>query len=716
MQISDFTTHPILYMLRFIEKLFGFSLILLLISSVASAQDPLSKRIALVIGVKSYQYVQPLQNSLNDALDMSAVLKSKGFQVIELYDPKTKREMQDAIRKYFTLLQNQKNAAGLVYYSGHGMQVDGANYLIPSQADPQIKADLDDQCLNMDYVMQAIEQAGNDLNIFILDACRNNPFRSFSRSTEKGLSMVNTPKGSYIVYATKPGSVASDGTGKNGLFTSRLLNYMNTEGLSLEQVFKRVAADVAKQSNDSQRPWIASDYTGDFYFTQPKAEIASDKKNVASPELVKADPSKSSTLNGEADFLRKENNNFFRDMMEKEKVSRLSLVAPSPRAIIYSDLGFTEVSVDYSRILRRDRQIFGEGSNYMGPFGKIWRTGANQGTRIYFSKDVIIDQKLVEKGGYTIFSWPGVSSWEIALYKDLSIGGNTSAYNQNLEAIKVKVLPKTSNDFINTLTVQILKESATKGIIWLGFEKTVVEFSFTGISAQHISSTESRTLYQKVGASEFSINYTNRAIESEENERTIGLIVLKDPSTIANKLYNPGNYLIGYSSVDNVIYFGDKTNPIPVQSVYLKNWLANDIQFNVHELVVDDKTAMLEIMVGKNYYSLPIKVNYDNRINSMINETVNNSPTGGESLAIATYYLNTKQNLDKALEYVKISVASNPTGYWIIYTQAKIEFEIGAYQSALKSAESSMVESRKANNADYTLLNEKLITQIKSKL
>jgi len=115
--------------------------------------------------------------------------------------------------------------------------------------------------------MNAIEQADNDLNIFVLDACRNNPFRSFSRSVDKGLSMVDTPKGSYIVYATKPGSVASDGTGRNGLFTSKLLQYMNAEGLNIEQVFKQVARDVSTASGDSQRPWIASDYTGDFYFT-----------------------------------------------------------------------------------------------------------------------------------------------------------------------------------------------------------------------------------------------------------------------------------------------------------------------------------------------------------------------------------------------------------------------------------------------------------------
>jgi uncharacterized protein (TIGR02145 family) len=225
------------------------------------------QKYALVIGVKSYQYVAPLKNSLNDARDMSATLKKKGFTVVELYDPSTKRVMQDAILKYFKLLQAQPHSVGLVFYSGHGMQVKGVNYLIPTQANPQIEADLGDQCVNMDYVMRAIEEAGNGLNIFIVDACRNNPFRSFSRSGEKGLSMVDTPKGSYIVYATKPGSVASDGTGRNGLFTSKLLQYINTEGLNIEQVFKQVARDVASASGDTQRPWIASDYTGDFFFT-----------------------------------------------------------------------------------------------------------------------------------------------------------------------------------------------------------------------------------------------------------------------------------------------------------------------------------------------------------------------------------------------------------------------------------------------------------------
>ncbi len=245
------------------------------------------KRIALVIGVKDYQYVPQLQNTLNDAMDMSAILKAKGFQVVELYNPKTKRQMQDAILRYFQLLS--KDAVGMVYYSGHGLQVDGMNYLIPVSADPKIKADLEDQCLNMEYVMNAIAEAGNSLNIFVLDACRNNPFKGFTRSTEKGLTMVSAPRGSYIVYATKPGSVASDGNGRNGLFTSKLLKYMNSSGLNIEQVFKKVAGDVASDSDNDQRPWIASDYTGDFFFTPGSMEVSNVSNIVRTPTVVFSD-------------------------------------------------------------------------------------------------------------------------------------------------------------------------------------------------------------------------------------------------------------------------------------------------------------------------------------------------------------------------------------------------------------------------------------------
>jgi len=223
-------------------------------------------KVALVIGIKNYEAVPPLTNTINDARDISASLKARAFSVIELYDPKTKAELRNAVIEFNKALRDQPNGVGMLYYSGHGMQVDGVNYLIPASATLEIKSDIEEQCLNVDYILRAMEESGNQLNIIVLDACRNNPFRSFSRSADKGLNMVDAPKGSYIVFATKPGSVASDGTGRNGLFTSKLLKFISTQGLSLEDVFKNVAAEVAKDSNDQQRPWISSDFTGIFFF------------------------------------------------------------------------------------------------------------------------------------------------------------------------------------------------------------------------------------------------------------------------------------------------------------------------------------------------------------------------------------------------------------------------------------------------------------------
>lgn len=225
-------------------------------------------KVALVIGIKSYEAVPPLGNTINDARDIANSLKTKGFSVIEVYDPKTKSDLRNAVLEFNKALRNNANGVGMLYYSGHGMQVDGANYMIPAGAKLEIKADIEEQCMNMDYVLRSMEENGNQLNIIVLDACRNNPFRSFSRSAEKGLSMVSAPKGSYIVYATKPGAVASDGSGRNGLFTSKLLKFLDATDQSLEEVFKNVAAEVSHDSKDQQRPWISSDYTGVFYFNK----------------------------------------------------------------------------------------------------------------------------------------------------------------------------------------------------------------------------------------------------------------------------------------------------------------------------------------------------------------------------------------------------------------------------------------------------------------
>lgn len=225
------------------------------------------RKTALIIGNGSYTN-GPLKNAVNDALDIAAALSGKGFKVI-LKQNASKLEMRNSIREFGTEIG--QGGVGLFYYSGHGIQVDGSNYLVPIGVDIQMKAEVEEECINANAVLRVMEFSDNRINVIILDACRNNPFRSFTRGDAKGITRMDPPKGakqgSIIAFATAPGSVASDGDGRNGLYTSKLLKYINHPELTLEEVFKRVRIDVSTASAGNQVPWENNSLTGDFYFT-----------------------------------------------------------------------------------------------------------------------------------------------------------------------------------------------------------------------------------------------------------------------------------------------------------------------------------------------------------------------------------------------------------------------------------------------------------------
>ncbi|MBS1508446.1 MAG: caspase family protein [Bacteroidetes bacterium] len=277
-----------------------FLLLILLTTGVLSAQQPnAGNRIALVIGVQNYTGAPPLRHSLRDANDMSATLKAKGFKVETLLDPKTKKEIKDAITRYYNTMRDKSGAVGIIYYAGHGTQLEGENYLIPASASLQLPGDLDDQCVKMNLVMSVLNSSNNNLNIFLLDACRTNNFTSFSRDINKGLASIEAPKGSIVVFATQPGTVASDGTGKNGLFTAKLLKYINEPNLNIGEVFRKVKHDVNEESEGKQLPSVVDNSIGgEFYFTKQQSEPA---PVIAAPAVTEAnkketlpDPKKSS--------------------------------------------------------------------------------------------------------------------------------------------------------------------------------------------------------------------------------------------------------------------------------------------------------------------------------------------------------------------------------------------------------------------------------------
>lgn len=223
------------------------------------------QRLALVIGNSAYKS-SPLRNPVNDARAMATALSETGFQVTLIEDA-GRATMRRVIRDWGDQLA--RGGVGLFYYAGHGMQIRGRNYLIPVTADVQREDEVEDESVDVNTVLAKMESAKNMLNLVILDACRNNPFQRSFRSVAQGLAQMDAPTGTLISFATAPGSVAADGTGDNGLYTSHLLRAIRTPGLPIEQLFKQVRIGVTKDTGDKQVPWESSSLRGDFYFLPP---------------------------------------------------------------------------------------------------------------------------------------------------------------------------------------------------------------------------------------------------------------------------------------------------------------------------------------------------------------------------------------------------------------------------------------------------------------
>lgn len=224
------------------------------------------QKYALVIGAQNYVSLPPLRNSLADAKDFANALRAKGFQVETLLDPKTNREIKDAIIRYKSAMAEVVGGVGIIFYAGHGMQYEGNNYIIPTSVKLELPSDLDNQCLKMNNVMSVLQVTNKSLNILFLDACRTIP--SFNRDSEQGWIRENAPRGSIIVFATEAGKVASDGNAKNGLFTSKLLTRINEPGLNIGDLLSKVKEDVFIESNEKQLPTVDDrSISANFIFT-----------------------------------------------------------------------------------------------------------------------------------------------------------------------------------------------------------------------------------------------------------------------------------------------------------------------------------------------------------------------------------------------------------------------------------------------------------------
>jgi uncharacterized caspase-like protein len=243
-----------------------------------AAAPSTSARVALIIGNGAYKD-SPLANPVNDARDIAVALSALGFAVT-IRENVDQRSMKQAIREFGSALK--PGGTALFFFAGHGMQVKGRNYLVPIGEDIVAEDEVEDQSVDVNLVLEKMEAAQSQVNVVILDACRNNPFQRRFRSASRGLAPLDAAKGSLVAFATAPGSVAADGTGRNGLYTKHLLDSLKHPDSGIESVFKRVRAAVIEDTRGQQVPWESSSLIGDFFFN-PKAVQGAPASALAAP-------------------------------------------------------------------------------------------------------------------------------------------------------------------------------------------------------------------------------------------------------------------------------------------------------------------------------------------------------------------------------------------------------------------------------------------------
>lgn len=249
-------------------SLFLASGLLALTQLMTTTQAAAEARLALVIGQSAYRTVPELPNAANDAKGMAELLGNAGFTVTTAPNL-AQNEMREAISDFAGKVSaSGADTVALVFYAGHGLQIDGENYLVPVDLDPKREADIPLQGVRLNDLLNTLGALPTRARIFMLDACRNNPFPALSGAGH-GLAIVDTKAGapgSFISYSTSPGSEAEDGSGIDSPYTTAALSVAKQPNLPIEEAFKRIRIAVAQSTDGRQIPWESSSLTTDFKF------------------------------------------------------------------------------------------------------------------------------------------------------------------------------------------------------------------------------------------------------------------------------------------------------------------------------------------------------------------------------------------------------------------------------------------------------------------
>lgn len=270
--------------------MFRHALLKLMVSAsmvLAAGSAFAENRVALVIGQSAYRSVPALPNPANDAKAVTQMLTDSGFEVSTAADLSQSELRQQVSEFAGKVAAKGADTIALVFYAGHGLQIDGENYLVPVDVDPKREADIPLQAVRLNDILNTLTSVPSKMRILMLDACRNNPFPDLSKTSGGGLAIVDAKigaPGTFLSFSTSPGAVAEDGSGANSPYTSALLSAGKEQGIPIEETFKRVRLAVNKATDGRQTPWDSSSLTEDFRFLGPAVagpKPAAIKKSVA---------------------------------------------------------------------------------------------------------------------------------------------------------------------------------------------------------------------------------------------------------------------------------------------------------------------------------------------------------------------------------------------------------------------------------------------------
>ena len=247
-------------------------------------------RLALVIGNANYTEFNKLVNPINDATDLSTMLKNFGFEVI-LKTNIDNKSMTRAVQEFGEQLAN-RGGIGLFYFSGHGVQYKNVNYLIPLNTNIKNDADIEFEALNVNRILEYMQAANNDLNIVILDACRESFYKSNIKGSGRGLAQIDSPKGALIAYATAPNKTAyGNEKERNSIYTKHLLAVLRKmPQISITNLFTEITGQVVKATNGEQSPWQDMSLTQQFCFAPCDSSVSSQPLPAKPQAPISANP------------------------------------------------------------------------------------------------------------------------------------------------------------------------------------------------------------------------------------------------------------------------------------------------------------------------------------------------------------------------------------------------------------------------------------------